>query len=198
MNRRSKTWWWRIAAVTATTYLVAMYLTGALPRSRQLIVFDAHGVLEVEPTAVQRVKLSVEDHDFGFKRDGASWVREHDGVRLPSKQATSLERAVKFMHTSAPVRSFIKSELQEAGISQYGLNPPQFSISLFSNDKALLRARFGDMNASGFLQYMRVKGRDELFLISRFVGAEWEVVAAVSGQEENHHHGRLPIQTKPR
>lgn len=194
MTRAGKTWAWRAAAYTAILYLVAMYLTGALPRSRQLIEFDAHGVLEVDPSQVQRVTLTANDHVFRYRRIGGAWVRDHDSAELPAAQAASLETAVKFMHTSAPVRSFAAGEWQPTDLAQYGLNSPRFAIALFGNDQPLLRARFGEMNASGFLQYMQVEGRDELFLISRFVGAEWAAVAQVSGREENHHHGRLPTR----
>ncbi len=194
MTKAGKIWAWRAAALVATGYLVAMYLTGALPQSRQLIQFDARGVLEVDGSQIQRVTLTADDHVFRYSRVGGTWVRDHDKASLPAEQAASLERALKFMHTSAPVRTFAQGEWQPAELAQYGLDRPRLAIGLFSQDKPLLRAQFGELNASGFLQYMQVEGRSDLFLISRFVGAEWAAVAAVSGKEENHHHGRLPVR----
>jgi len=40
---------------------------------------------------------------------------------------------------------------------------------------------FGAHNPDGFLQYMRIKGDPRVYLMSRFVGAEW--LAALEGME---------------
>ncbi len=34
-------------------------------------------------------------------------------------------------------------------------------------------ARFGGTNPEGFLQYMRIEGDSRVYLMSRFIGAEW-------------------------
>jgi hypothetical protein len=38
----------------------------------------------------------------------------------------------------------------------------------------VLAARFGARNPEDYLQYMRLEGGARLFLMSRFVGAEWD------------------------
>lgn len=42
-----------------------------------------------------------------------------------------------------------------------------------------LTVRFGALNPEGFLQYMRIDGDPKLYLMSRFIGAEW--LAALEG-----------------
>jgi len=37
-----------------------------------------------------------------------------------------------------------------------------------------LRARFGARNAEDLLQYMTLDGRDGMYLMSRFVGQQWD------------------------
>ena len=41
----------------------------------------------------------------------------------------------------------------------------------------VLAASFGARNPQNVLQYVRVAGRDELYLLPVFVGREWELVA---------------------
>jgi len=37
----------------------------------------------------------------------------------------------------------------------------------------VLTVRFGALNPEGFLQYMRIDGDPKVYLMSRFIGAEW-------------------------
>ena len=46
----------------------------------------------------------------------------------------------------------------------------------------MLAAHFGGRNPDDFLQYVTVDGRRELFLLSRFVGQEWDAVAKATLQ----------------
>lgn len=41
----------------------------------------------------------------------------------------------------------------------------------------MLRAHFGGLNPEKFLQYMTVDGRQDLFLMSLFVGQYWSDIA---------------------
>jgi hypothetical protein len=50
------------------------------------------------------------------------------------------------------------------------------SIALFEGTRPVLTAHFGGRNPDGYLQYVTVEGRRELFLLSRFVGEEWDAV----------------------
>ena len=164
-------------AVLAVTYLMLMVITGALPEQRQRVAFEARGVLSEPPERVREVVLSTGGEPMRFRRAAGGWTRAEGGV-LPVQAASTLSRAVKFMHTSAPVRVFAPGEVAGASPAEFGLDPPRLSVTLSSATGTLLSAHFGDLNADGFLHYMRVDGRDELFLMSRFVAAEWSAVAA--------------------
>ena len=69
------------------------------------------------------------------------------------------------------------AELQEFKPHEYGLARPVVSIALFEGSRPILSAHFGARNPDGYLQYVRLDGRPELLLLSRFVGAEWQAVA---------------------
>jgi len=165
------------AAIFAVAYLVAMVITGALPQQRQRVEFEARGVLEAPPESVQEVVLRSGGAPMRWRRDADGWTRVGGSV-LPAQAASTLSRAVKFMHTSAPVRVFQPSDVAGSSPAEFGLQQPRLSVELFSASGPALAADFGDLNADGFLQYMRVRGREQLFLMSRFVGAEWSAVAA--------------------
>jgi hypothetical protein len=167
-----------LSATLAVAYLVAMLMSGALPRNRQLIEFEARGVLVQAPQQISSVLLQDQHGPRRFTRRGDEWVRDADRQALATRDAATLSQAVKFMHTSAPVRVFQAQDIARSSMSEFGLETPRFSVTLSDANGVVLEADFGSMNTDGFLQYMRVRGRDELFLISRFVGAEWSAVAA--------------------
>ena len=47
-----------LLAVMALAWLVAMVVTGAQPVQRQLVRFEAKGVLRIEPDAVRKITLT--------------------------------------------------------------------------------------------------------------------------------------------
>jgi len=54
------------------------------------------------------------------------------------------------------------------------LDPPRYTATLYRRGTAVLAAEFGAPNPQKVLQYMKLMGRDQVFLMSRFVGEEWE------------------------
>jgi hypothetical protein len=68
-------------------------------------------------------------------------------------------------------------EFKGAEAKQFGLDQPRLSIVLFEGDRPVLGAHFGGRNPDGMLEYVMVEGRRELYLLSRFVGEEWDAAA---------------------
>jgi ABC-type sugar transport system ATPase subunit len=58
----------------------------------------------------------------------------------------------------------------------HGLRP-RLSVTLEDADGVVLEADFGAENTDGLLQYMRLRDRAGLYLMSGFVGQEWQTVA---------------------
>jgi hypothetical protein len=111
-----------------------------------------------------------------FVRTGDGWTSEA-GKPLDEAAAKHLSMAVQFMNTSGPVRVLEPDEFKGAEAKQFGLDQPRLSIVLFEGDRPVLGAHFGGRNPDGMLEYMMVEGRRELFLLSRFVGEEWDMAA---------------------
>jgi hypothetical protein len=169
--------WTAGAAVAALAFLIAMVVTGALPQQRQLVKFEAKGVMKLEPDLVKRVEIHQGDRKAVLLRaPGGGWVAEGGGA-LSAEIAKKVSLAVQFMNTAGPIRVIEAADLQGANLRDFGLDPPALSVVLYQGAQAVIGARFGTHNPEDTAQYMMVDGSRELVLMSRFVGQEWESVA---------------------
>jgi hypothetical protein len=167
-------WLLPAAAALALGYLVLMVVAGVQPVQRQLVRFEAQGVLRQAPEAVRRVMLGRGDRSLTLVRTGENAWTTEAGADVGSAAGTHLDTAVKMMHRSGPVREIGPEELTGVDSAPFGLQPPVLTVSLFGEAGGpLLAVGFGALNPEGFLQYMRIDGEDRLLLMSRFVGAEW-------------------------
>ena len=169
--------WMPAVAALALTYLVVMLVTGALPERSQLVESEANGVLRVAPERITRVTVIADGSSTPFVRQTDGWAREGSGAAAEAPLAATLERAVKFMHTANPVRVLEPEELADIGAAEFGLDRPRLSITLEDASGVVLEADFGAANTDRLLQYMRLRDQDDLYLMSGFVGKEWETVA---------------------
>ncbi|HEX9451149.1 MAG TPA: hypothetical protein VF934_07020 [Burkholderiales bacterium] len=168
---------WNLATLAAFAYLAVMVISGALPEQRQLVKFEAKGLMTLPPERIARVDLVRGDKTVTFVRSGdAGWIREDKGP-LPKALAEKLSLAVQIMNTSGPVRVMEATEHRGTDPREFGLDKPRLSITLSEGAAPVLRAHFGGLNPERFLQYMAVEGRPELFLMSLFVGQYWSDIA---------------------
>ena len=163
-------------AALAVGFLVAMAMSGRVRESGQFVRFAAAGVLGDAPARVKRVEMTRNKERWVFARTAGGWRREPDLPSVPPALATRLNDAIKFLHVSAPVRILTRQEWAEQGLSEFGLDRPVVSAALYEDDRRLLAVEFGSLNPQKVLQYMRIVGRDDLYVMSRFVGEEWERV----------------------
>ena len=178
MSAASRRFVMPLLAVLALAWLVAMVVTGAQPVQRQLVKFEAKGVLQIEPEAVKRITLGRGGRQVVLVRSGdAGWALEAGGA--VEAAATHLDTAVKMLHRSPPVREIAPQELSGVDTRPFGLEEPVVVVALAGPGGQGLTARFGALNPEGFLQYMRIDGDPKLYLMSRFIGAEW--AAALEG-----------------
>jgi hypothetical protein len=170
-----------VLAALALAFLLAMVVNGAQPKQRQLVKFEAKGVLRLEPEAVRRITLKRGGRQAELRRGAeGTWTLEPGGALEPAV-ATHLETAVKMLHRSAPVREIAPEELAGVDMRAFGLEEPAFLAALAGPEGQGLRLRFGAHNPEGFLQYMAIEGDPRVYLMSRFIGAEW--LAALDGLE---------------
>jgi len=170
-----------LLAALALAYLIAMVLTGAQPKQRQAVTFEAKGVLRLEPEGVNKIMLGRPGRQIELVRgaDGG-WALTREQKVAPAA-AARLDTALKMLHRSAPVREMAAEDLAGVDTRPFGLEDPTIVVALSGPTGHALTVRFGARNPDGFLQYMRIEGDPRVYLMSRFIGAEW--LAAAEGVE---------------
>ncbi len=162
------------AALLAVGLLVAMVASGHLRESKQFVKFAPAGVMREAPAEIDRVEMQTTSGRWAFARTAGGWVAVRDGRPLPASLAAHLDDSIKFMHVSAPIRVMEREEWESVGLREFGLDPPGYTATLYRGGTAVLGAAFGAPNPQKVLQYMRLEGRDQVYLMSRFIGEEWE------------------------
>jgi len=165
---------WGLASLGCIGYLCAMVVSGALPELRSRVKFEAQGVMTHAPERIDRVEIEKGAARVALARTSSGgWSREGgEALSVPGSAKVSL--AVQYMHTSGPVRTMKAEEIRGIAPAEFGLAPPELSVTLFAGPERVLRARFGARNAEDLLQYMTLDGRDGMYLMSRFVGQQWD------------------------
>jgi hypothetical protein len=172
---RGKPWLSVTLALLAVAFIVAMVLTGSLRETRQLAKFEAKGVLKLPPEHVRRVELRVGEHMVTFVRaPNKGWVYSGRQDVATGELLEHLTEAVLLMHTSGPVRVMHRDEYHGTPLQEFGLDRPRYSLALFEGERLLLDVSFGGQNPQDLMQYMQLKGSDDIYLMSRFVGQAWE------------------------
>ena len=164
---------WSLAVLASIAYLCAMVIGGALPELRNRVKFEAKGVLTVAPERIDRVEIERGATRVALARTSSGWSRE-SGEVLSVPVAATVSLAVQYMHTAAPVRAMKAEEIRGIALAEFGLAPPALTVTLFAGPERVLHARFGARNAEDLLQYMTLAGRDDMYLMSRFVGQQWD------------------------
>lgn len=165
---------WIGAAVGAGGLLAALALHGERPDPAGLVRFEAAGVmLAIEPARVTAVEVRRAGRQWRFRRapDGG-WAPEGP-ERAGTAGAAALDEGLRFLHGSAPQRVLTPNEVHGIPMSEYGLAPPGYAVTV-RGDGAPFTVEFGAVNPQGLAQYARVAGREEIFLLPRFVGRSWE------------------------
>jgi hypothetical protein len=161
------------AALLAVGVLAAMIVSGHLRESRQLARFAPAGVMPEAVAEIDRVELRRGAGRWVFVRGREGW-QAADGGAVAASLAVHLDDSIKFMHASAPIRVMERAEWAPIGLREFGLDPPGYTATLYRRDTRVVGAEFGGPNPQKVLQYMKLQGRDEIYLMSRFIGEEWE------------------------
>ncbi len=162
------------AAFLAVGLLTTMVVSGHLRASRQLVRFQPAGVMPEAPSEIDRVELQTATGRWVFLRGSDRWRAAQDGRVVSGSTASSLDDSIKFMHVSAPIRVMNQAEWAPSGLREFGLDPPGYTTILYRGNTPVLGAEFGAPNPQKVLQYMKLQGRDHVYLMSRFIGEEWE------------------------
>lgn len=166
-----------VLALLAVAFLIFLASTGNISPTRQLVKFEAKGVLKVLPDRVQQVAMTVGAHTITVDRHPEhGWRRQGSDSPVSAALQEHLSMAVLLMHGSGPLRVMPRTEYGDTALQDFGLEQPRYSVVCAAASGTLLEAHFGAVNPQGLLQYMRLAGHDDIYLMSRFVGEAWEHV----------------------
>jgi len=166
-----------LAGLAAVGFLLLMVVSGRTRPMSNLVRFEASGLMRETPDVIDRVELTTAGRRLIFtRRERGRWTLGSAG-ELSAGAASHLEMSLEFMHVAAPVRVMSREEYQAEWLGQYGLDPPRYTLALHRGGRPVLATSFGERNPQQVLQYVRVEGRAELYLLPDFVGREWERVA---------------------
>jgi Domain of unknown function (DUF4340) len=170
-------------AALAVGFLLLMAVSGHVRSMQNLVRFEAAGLMPEAPDYIDRVELTAGGQRLVFtRRDPGRWAVGASAGAFPAGGASRLDASLKFMHVTAPIRVLSRGEYEGQPLGEYGLDPPRYTVSLQHGARTVLAMSFGGDNPQHISQYVRVEGRDELYLLPIFVGREWERVAqAVRG-----------------
>ena len=163
-----------VVALLAVGLLIAMIVAGQWRENRQFVKFAPAGVMPESPGEIDRVEMTSSAGRWAFVRAPDGWHGASDGRPVPPALGSRLDDSIKFMHVSAPIRVMERPEWSPIGLREFGLDPPGYTTTLYRHGRVVLGAEFGAPNPQQVLQYMKLEGRDQVYLMSRFVGEEWE------------------------
>jgi hypothetical protein len=167
---------WVSAAVLAAGVIVALAFHGHRPDS-SLVAFQAAGVmLQIPPDSVTEVAVSQGERRWRFERASSKGWAAVPGPPLGERVTAGIDSGLRFLHDSAPQRVLQPEEVAATSPSEFGLEPPRYSVSVRSPAAAPFTVEFGALSPLGSTQYARVAGRGEVLLLPTFVGEQWEVV----------------------
>lgn len=168
---------WIGAAVVAVGVIGGLAFYGRRP-DPGLVQFRAGGVmLRIPPERVTEVEVAEGGRRWRFTRaDAGEWVAALGSPRASGDFARQLDRGLRFLNVSAPERVILREEVSGTPLAEFGLDPPRYTVSVYAASLEPFAVEFGGPNPQGLAQYARVLGRDEIVLLPRYVGLEWEGV----------------------
>lgn len=165
---------WIATAILAAGAILVLASHGRRP-DPGLVRFEAAGIMrQIRPEEAAQVVVSSGLREWRFERAGSGgWVTA-PAAAVDPQVASRLDSGLRFLHVSAPQRVLEPAELAGIPASEFGLDPPRYSVTVRSPVSAPFRVDFGSRNPQGLAQYARVPGRDGVLLLPAFVGEQWE------------------------
>jgi len=165
-----------IAAAVLLALFAALVLSGHWPELRSMVTFAPKGLIAVAPAEVEGVEIRTAAGNLVMHRRAGGWsIADADSV--PAELAAHLEAGLRFLAVSEPVRDIAASELDLGSFGAFGLDPPEYVVTLTTARGAAGAVNFGLLNPAGTSQYVRLAGAATVHLLPRHVGAEWQLAA---------------------
>lgn len=161
---------WRVTAVLAVLVTAAglwvAYDTGprdGAPDGPAASSGDGPPLLHFDPAAVTRILIAGEEGTVQFVRQGDTW----GGTERP-------DLSEDFLHNLLVLRVIFSEPAAAGELADYGLAPPQHTVTLVRNDGDDIVLRVGARNPSGTGVYVQRGGPDAPVLLTGSL-LSWEI-----------------------
>lgn len=170
----------RFAGITGAVVMIgligAISMTGRWPTGAPLERPEVKGILAVSADQVARVQLSVGEKDLILQhRPAGGWLV--NGGETEQAVSEHVDAALRMLHVSHPTRILRPGDYTAAQVADFGLDPPRMLVSIAANDGKIRNVAFGESTPAQNAQYVHVIGQPNLYLLSRYVGVEWQLAA---------------------
>jgi hypothetical protein len=168
---------WPISAMVALIFIAMLAVTGGRP-SPGLVAFKPAGLLrEVAPEQIHEVEVRVGARRWHFVKKMETWVLHSEKPAGDFQE--KLLVALTLLRNSAPESILTTSDADNAGRTQFGLDPPALTVVVRSTSGGLFSISFGGPNPLGLSRYAQLKDRAEIMLMPAFVAEAWEQVVGL-------------------
>jgi hypothetical protein len=162
------------AALVMVAGIAGLSLTGRWPRSSSLEQITGNGILSLSADDIARIAIGTGDRTVVLKHPSKSaWLV--GGAELAPAVAQHVDEAVHFLNVSTPRRILEPGEYDAGKIAEFGLDPPRMVVSLRAKDGKTGNIAFGEATPAGNSQFVRMLGRPDIYLLSHYVGVEWQI-----------------------
>jgi hypothetical protein len=171
-----------MGALLAAGVIVALALSGRTPGQESLARFEPAGIVQKLPARATAIEFRAGERAFMLTRSASNQWQDakRPGVLPNGDLNRRVATALHFLEVTAPARVLDEAQYGAGALAQFGLAPERYRVTLFIEGKAACTIEFGGLNPSGTGQYVRVLGREKLYLMPPYFGRQWEEVALLA------------------
>jgi len=162
-------------AIAMIALIGAISLTGRWP-TNEIVLPDpeVRGILAVPADQVARIQVSTGEKDLVFQhRPEGGWLV--NGVETEKAVSAHVDAALRMLNVTSPPRVLKPGDYSAVQVADFGLDPPHLLVSVVAKTGKTSSVTFGEATPAQNAQYVRVIGQPDLYLLSRYVGVEWEL-----------------------
>ncbi|MFL5281248.1 MAG: DUF4340 domain-containing protein [Rhodopila sp.] len=169
----------RFAGIAGAFVMIALIgaisLTGRWPTGQIISPAPENkGILTVPADQVARIQASIGGKDLVFQhRPEGGWLV--NGVETEKAVSAHVDAALRMLNVTTPPRILKPGDYSAVQAADFGLDPPRLLVSVVAKTGKTSNVAFGETTPAQNAQYVRVIGQPNLYLLSRYVGVEWEL-----------------------
>jgi hypothetical protein len=184
-------------AIAMVLLLGAISLTGSWPTG-EIILPDPEirGILGVPADQVARIQVSTGGKDLVFQhRPEGGWLV--NGEDTEKAVSTHVDAALRMLNVTSPPRVLKPGDYTAAQLADFGLDSPHLLVNVVAKTGKTSSVTFGETTPAQNAQYVRVTGQPNLYLLSRYVGVEWELAVDMAQRQSPAGRSDANVAQRP-